>query len=116
MTREDRDLVIDVHTSGACLLIFTDDEARALRATEGELHGARQANLAKILAGVVAPPLALGTVKRLGALLGAAGGFDVVGAHVAWLARAGDRVFTSDPGDLSDLLDALSVEADVVRV
>ncbi|MDQ2788597.1 MAG: hypothetical protein DLM60_17795 [Pseudonocardiales bacterium] len=79
-------------------------------------HGARQAQLAKILAGVAAPPLDLETGRRLGALLGVAGGSDVVDAHVASLARADDRVLTSDPDDLRDLLDALAVEADVVRV
>jgi hypothetical protein len=40
----------------------------------------------------------------------------VVDAHVASLARAGDRVLSSDPGDLRDLLEALSVKADVIRV
>ena len=79
-------------------------------------RGARQARLATVLAGVAAPPLDLDTGKRLGALLGAAGSSDVVDAHVASLARAGDRVLTSDPDDLRDLLDALSVEAHVVRV
>lgn len=79
-------------------------------------HGARQVQLAKVLAGVAAPSLDLDTGKRLGALLGAARRSDVVNAHVVSLARAGDRVLTSDPDDLRDLLDALSVEADVVRV
>lgn len=79
-------------------------------------HGARQALLARVLAGVAAPPLDLDTGKRLGVLLGAAGCSDVVDAHVASLARAGDRVLTSDPDDLRGILDALSVEADVVHV
>lgn len=78
-------------------------------------HGARQVLLARILAGVAAPPLDLDTGKRLGVLLGAAGCSDVVDAHVASLARAGDRVLTSDPGDLRSILDALSVDADVVQ-
>jgi hypothetical protein len=79
-------------------------------------HGARQGHLARVLAGVAAPPLELATGKRLGALLAAAGSSDVVDAHVASLARAGDRVLTSDPDDLRDLLNALSVKADVIRV
>jgi hypothetical protein len=79
-------------------------------------HGARQVQLARVLAGVTAPPLDLDTGKRLGALLGAAGGSDVVDAHVASLARASDRVLTSDPDDLRDLLDALSVDANVICV
>lgn len=79
-------------------------------------HGARQAQLARILAGVAAPPLDLDTGKRLGALLGAAGSRDVVDAHVASLARPGDQVLTSDPDDMGQLLDALSVKAAVIRV
>jgi hypothetical protein len=79
-------------------------------------HGARQVQLARVLAGVAVPPLDLDTGKRLGALLGATGSRDVVDAHVASLASAGDRVLTSDPDDLRKLLDALSVEADLVRI
>lgn len=79
-------------------------------------HGARQAQLARVLAGVATPPLDLGIGKRLGALLGASRTCDVVDAHVASLAHAGDLVLTSDPGDLRHLLDALSVDATVVRV
>jgi len=79
-------------------------------------HGARQAQLARALAGVAAPPLDLDTGKRLGTLIGATGSCDVVDAHVVSLARAGDQVLTSDPDDLRHLLDALSVEADVICV
>ncbi|MGH3903907.1 MAG: hypothetical protein ACRDTE_06945 [Pseudonocardiaceae bacterium] len=79
-------------------------------------HGARQAQLARTLAGVAALPLDLDTGRRLGALLGATDSCDVVDAHVASLARAGDRVLTSDPDDLRHLLDALSVDATVVCV
>lgn len=79
-------------------------------------HGARQAQLARTLAGVAAPPLDLDTGKRLGLLLGATDSCDVVDAHVASLVRAGNRVLTSDPDDLRHLLDALSVDASVVSV
>lgn len=79
-------------------------------------HGPRQALLARILAGVAAPPLDLDTGKRLGLLLGATGCSDVVDAHVASLARPGDRVLTSDPDDLRGILGTLSIEADVVQV
>ncbi|MBV9010997.1 MAG: hypothetical protein JO272_02910 [Pseudonocardiales bacterium] len=79
-------------------------------------HRARQAHLARTLAGVAAPPLDLDTGKRLGLLLGATDSCDVVDAHVALLARAGDRVLTSDPEDLRRLLDALAVDASVVCV
>ncbi|MGH3826294.1 MAG: hypothetical protein ACRDQX_03845 [Pseudonocardiaceae bacterium] len=63
-------------------------------------HGARQAHLARTLAGVAAPPLDLDTGKRLGLLLGATGSYDVVDAHVASLAQVGDRVLASDPDGL----------------
>ncbi|MGH3853037.1 MAG: hypothetical protein ACRDR6_05975 [Pseudonocardiaceae bacterium] len=79
-------------------------------------HGARQAHLARTLAGVAAPPLDLDTGKRLGLMLGATGSCDVADAHVASLAQAGDRVLTSDSDDLQRLLDVLSVDASVVRV
>jgi hypothetical protein len=79
-------------------------------------QGARQAQLARVLAGVAVPPLDLDTGKRLGALLGTTGSSDVVDAHVASLARAGDQVLTSDPDDLRNLLDALSVKADLIRI
>jgi hypothetical protein len=79
-------------------------------------HGARQAQLARTLAGVAAPPLDLDRGKRLGLLLGATDSCDVVDAHVASLAQAGDQVLTSDPDDLQRLLGALSVDASVVAV
>jgi hypothetical protein len=79
-------------------------------------HGARQAQLARALAGIAAPPLDLATGKRLGLLLGATKSCDVVDAHIASLAQAGDRVLTSDPDGLRRLLDALPVDASVVAV
>jgi hypothetical protein len=79
-------------------------------------NGARQAQLARSLAGVEVPPLDLDTDRPLGALLATTNSSDVVDAHVASPARAGDQVLTSDPEDLRNLLDALSVEADLVQV
>lgn len=79
-------------------------------------HGSRQGHLARILAGVAAPPLDLETGRRLGTLLAATGGSDVVDAHVASLAGTGDQVLTSDPDDLGRLLDAISVQASVILV
>jgi hypothetical protein len=48
-------------------------------------HGAHQAQWARVLAGVAAPPLDLGTGKHLGALLGTSRTCDVGDAHVASL-------------------------------
>ncbi len=78
--------------------------------------GARQAWLAKVLAGIGVRALAADDGKRVGELQGAAGIHDVVDAHVALLAGAGDRVLTSDPQDLGRLLRARGVAADVVRI
>ena len=79
-------------------------------------HGARQARLARVLAGVAVPPLDLDTGKRLGVLLGTTNSCDVVDAHVASLARAGDQVLTSDLDDLRILLDTLSVTANLIHI
>jgi hypothetical protein len=79
-------------------------------------YGARQARLARVLVGVAVPPLDLDTGKRLGVLLGTTNSSDVVDAHVASLARAGDQVLTSDLDDLRILLDALSVTAKLIHI
>ncbi|MGH3815736.1 MAG: hypothetical protein ACRDUV_25350 [Pseudonocardiaceae bacterium] len=79
-------------------------------------HSARQARLARVLAGVAAPPLDLRTGRLLGALLATSRTRDAVDAHVASLAHTGDLVLTSDPEKLQHLLDALSIDATVVRV
>ncbi|MDQ2706422.1 MAG: hypothetical protein M3Z25_01720 [Actinomycetota bacterium] len=76
--------------------------------------GARQANLARVLAGVDALDLTLDHGKWLGALLGAAGTADVVDAHVALMTLDGDDVVTSDPDDIRVLLDNRKVRATIV--
>lgn len=78
--------------------------------------GARQANLARVLAGVRAEGLGPDDGRRLGVLLGAASTTDVVDAHVASLVEAGDVVLTSDPDDLGLLLATRRVTAEVRRV
>lgn len=70
-------------------------------------------NLARVIADVDAAALDLHAGKALGTLLGRAGTADVVDAHVASLAEAGDTVLTSDPDDLVCLLDACGVFARV---
>lgn len=76
--------------------------------------GARQARLARLLAGVDERPLDPATSKALGELCARARLDDVVDAHVALLARDGDVVLTSDQSDLKRLLRAHAVTADVV--
>lgn len=73
------------------------------------------ANLARVLAGVDVIPLDNAQGRRIGELL-SAGTADVVDGHVALLVRPGDRVLTSDAGDLRRLLSAREVSAQVVDV
>lgn len=79
-------------------------------------NGRKQANLARVLAGLRIEPLRDGDGKRIGELLGEAGSADVIDAHVALLAAAADLVLTSDPGDIRALLDARGVAARVLPV
>lgn len=79
-------------------------------------NGARQANLARALAGVDAVPLDLTTAKKIGPLLRRTRTTDVVDAHVGWLAGPDDQVLTSDPKDIRRLLAARGVRAAVVSV
>lgn len=78
--------------------------------------GARQAHLARVLAGVAAVGLDLAAGKHVGILLGASGTNDVVDAHVAMLVGDGDQVLTSDSEDLRQLLGARAVQARLIRV
>jgi hypothetical protein len=69
----------------------------------------RQAPIAQLLNGVEVEPLDEELGRRAGTLLGQTGGRDVIDAAVILLARDGDVVLTSDPGDLT----ALAAEADI---
>src|SRR5215472_14391907 len=71
--------------------------------------GCKQANLARVLAGVGIEPLAKDDGKRIGELLALAGSADVIDAHVALMTAPADLVVTSDPGDIRELLQARSV-------
>jgi hypothetical protein len=68
--------------------------------------GARQANLARLLKGteVVAVDERLG--REAGALLARSGTDDPIDATVVIVAAPGDRILTSDPGDIRLLADA----------
>ncbi len=69
----------------------------------------RQAPIVQLLDGVQVAPLDDGLGRRAGVLLQLTGGRDVIDAAVILLARDGDLVLTSDPGDLT----ALAAEADI---
>lgn len=68
--------------------------------------GARQAALARFLAGCHELPLDAPAARRAGTLLALTGSADVVDASVAAAASPGDVVLTGDPGDLERLIDA----------
>lgn len=76
----------------------------------------RQANLARVLGGTEVRALDHAYARRVGELLSVTSTRDVVDAHVALLAHSEDTLLTSDPGDLSQLLDALAVAPLLVRV
>lgn len=65
--------------------------------------GPRQALLARALAGVDVRPLDERLARASGALLAASGQKDVVDAGLVLLANDGDRIITSDPGDIGPL-------------
>ena len=54
------------------------------------------------------------SAQAAGEALRASGGSDVVDALVALATRPADQVLTSDPGDITGLLDARKVNAAVV--
>ena len=91
---------------------------RASAAVVGQVwrDGRKQANLARVLAGVGIEALGSNDGRRIGELLARAGRADVVDAHVALLAAPADVVLTSDPDDIRALLDARPVAARVQRV
>ena len=78
--------------------------------------GRKQANLARVLAGVGIEALGKDDGKRIGELLALSGSADIVDAHVALITDHADLVLTSDPGDIRKLLQARRVSARVQTV
>jgi hypothetical protein len=78
--------------------------------------GRKQANLARVLAGVGIEALGKDDGKRIGELLALSGSADIVDAHVALITDHADLVMTSDPGDIHKLLHARRVSARVQTV
>ena len=78
--------------------------------------GRKQANLARVLAGVGIEALGQDDGRRIGELLAVAAATDVVDAHVALMAAHADLILTSDPGDIRRLLQARGVSARVRAV
>jgi hypothetical protein len=114
-------LILD---SGALVAVDRDDRAMAARLRAAQQHGlqlrsnamviaqvwrdrhGRQANLARLLRAVDVRPVTQQDGRDAGALQAAAGTADPIDATVVLLAAPGDRILTSDPGDLSRLAEA----------
>lgn len=104
-------------------LLMGEFRAGRLPVTHGGVLGqvwrggaGRQVKLARLLPGVTVVPLDEELGRRAGALLGQARRSDVVDAAVVLLAQDGDRILTSDPGDLRPLSVVAGVEVDLIVV
>jgi hypothetical protein len=76
----------------------------------------RQADLARLLAGVDIKPLDQELGKKAGVLLGLSRTNDAVDAALVCLAVDGDDILTSDPGELKALAEAAGLHIDLVPV
>jgi hypothetical protein len=78
--------------------------------------GARQAQLAMALAAVEVLPLDDRLGRAAGRLLSRSRTTDALDSALVAMARSGDRILTSDPHDLTRLLEAARVEVELVVV
>jgi hypothetical protein len=122
-------LVLD---AGALVAVDRDDRSMIARLAAAQQHGlelrsnamvvaqvwrdrhGRQASLARLLRAVDVRPVDYQDGRRAGVLLGLAGTADAIDATVVLLAGPGDRILTSDPGDLIRLVSAAANRAVVV--
>lgn len=77
-------------------------------------RGARQASLARLLQSVKVQPIQDQDGRAAGALVSRSGTADPIDATVVLLADPGDRILTSDPGDLKVLVEAAKSGAIIV--
>jgi hypothetical protein len=111
--RDDRRLAALIalgRRSGAELITVSPVVGQAWR------DGARQTRLARALPMIEVLSVDLEAARAAGEVLRDTGGSDVVDALVALSTRPGDQVLTSDPADITDLLDSRRVQATVVTV
>jgi hypothetical protein len=94
---------VDVITSCACV-------------TEAWRDPARQARLGRALTGVVEHALDPRTARASGVLLARAHLSDIADAAVSLLAGPGDTIVTSDPIDITLLLEASGTSARVLQI
>jgi len=78
--------------------------------------GSRQVRLIRLLRGVDERGLDPGVARRVGELLMLSTTADVVDGAVIDAALTGDRVLTSDPGDLTMLAEAAGKQLTIVNV
>jgi len=76
--------------------------------------GKRQARLASAMHDIDVQAITKEDGRRAGELLAVSGTSDAVDASVALLAKSGDLLYTSDPGDLRKLCGAAGIRAVVV--
>jgi hypothetical protein len=76
----------------------------------------RQVTVARLLAGVDVAALDDGLGRRAGMLLARTGMADAIDAAVVSLARDGDDILTSDPGDMRALAQAAGVHVELIPV
>jgi hypothetical protein len=111
-------LILD---AGALVAVDRGDRAMAARLRAAQQHGlelrsnamviaqvwrdphGRQADLARLLRAVDVRAVDQQAGRDAGVLLGTAGTGDPIDATVVLLAAPGDRILTSDPGDLTRL-------------
>lgn len=114
-------LILD---AGALVAVDRDDRAMLARLRAAQSHGlelrsnamvvaqvwrdrrGRQASLARLLRAVDVRAVDQRDGREAAALLGATGMADPIDATVVLLAAPGDRLLTSDPGDLARLATA----------
>ena len=122
-------LILD---AGALLAVDRDDRAMIARLRVAQHSGlelrsnamvvaqvwrdrrVRQVNLARLLGAIDVRPVRPSDGREAGALLADAGTADPIDATVVLLAVPGDRILTSDPGDLTRLAAAAGNRAVIV--
>ena len=115
--------------AGACVAVERDDRAVMARLRAAQHHGldlrtnamivaqvwrdehGRQAKLGRLLRAVDVRVVSERDGRAAGVLLQRSGTSDPIDATVVLLADAGDRILTSDTGDLRHLADAAGVHA-----
>lgn len=79
-------------------------------------NGSRQANLARALEGIKVEAIDHVLGRRAGLLMRASGTSDVVDAALVLLASDGDKILTSDRGDIAILAEAADLFVDLIIV